>query len=50
MALWIAISASLACLCIGYGLACWTGGAAQSDLEEMNWRLEIENARLKRGN
>jgi len=50
MALWVGISISLTCLVLGYAIACWVTSATQSDLEEENWHLEIENARLKRGN
>lgn len=49
MPLWVAISISLACLCVGYGVACWTEGSSRSDLEHDNFRLEMELARCKRG-
>lgn len=48
MALWTSISISLACLVIGYAVACWTEGSSRDDLEHQNFYLEIENERLKR--
>lgn len=50
MALWLAISASLACLLLGFAGACWAGDASQQDLEQENRLLEIQVARLERGN
>jgi len=50
MALWVAISISLACICLGFGLAVFAFGDARSDLEQELRIAEIENARLRREN
>jgi hypothetical protein len=50
MAVWVVVSISLVCLCLGYGAACWSTDASHQDLEAELRLLEIENARLKRGN
>lgn len=50
MALWLGISIALACLVVGYATACWMEGSSRSDLQQTNFVLEIEIARLKRGN
>jgi ABC-type spermidine/putrescine transport system permease subunit I len=34
MAVWIALSIALACLCIGFTVACFAFGDARSDLEQ----------------
>lgn len=49
MAVWVAISVALACLCIGFAVSTWANGASSSDLEAENFHLLIENERLKRG-
>lgn len=49
MAIWLAVSIALAALTVGYAVACWANCASQSDLENENFHLEIENERLKRG-
>jgi hypothetical protein len=49
MALWLSAGISIACLLIGYGVACFTEGTARDELEHDNFRMEIEIERLKEG-
>jgi hypothetical protein len=48
MSLWLAGGISIACLLIGYAIACWTEGQSRGSLEVDLYREEIKNARLER--